>query len=68
MVIKYAMVYNQPHHNILLFPFSLFPQNNYKSIKNDVYRKRIKKGKKRKKGKTLIEKYIQSVFIIIRYI
>ena len=51
MVFKYNVVYNQPHHNILLFPISLFPQNNYKSIKNGVYRNRIKKGKKGKKEK-----------------
>ena len=63
MVFKYDVVHNKPHHNILLFPFSLFPQNYYKSIKNDVYRKRIKKRKKRKKGKTLIE-IIQNRFLL----
>ena len=63
MITKYDVAHNQPHHNnspILRFSFS--PQKNSKYIKNDDYRKPLKKRRIRRMENPWYSRHSRSMY------
>ena len=63
MITKYDVAHNQPHHNNSpILRFSVSPQKNRKYIKNDDYRKPLKKRRIRRMENPWYSRHSRSMY------